>query len=230
MSAKRGREASDQAAWRRRGKALARLLEAVEFHKVDWREARHFRKALEEVNSLPHPDVELFLGVEIAAGWLAHLIRAIALDENATPYQTQLIIGAVRAIIENGGLALAAQRIVGSREIDFKSKLLEDKICAEDELRKKQTKPAAEAKKTASAQIDEILLDCAGPYRTDDGWAPGTPKKIRPGVLREIKKRNADNELLPPKGRPKPIKNLGVNAITKRLARLSKDERTSVLK
>jgi hypothetical protein len=46
--------------WRRRGKALARVLEAVENHKVDWRESRHIRKVLEEVDSLPQPDVELF--------------------------------------------------------------------------------------------------------------------------------------------------------------------------
>jgi hypothetical protein len=70
MSAKRGTEASDHAAWRRRGKALARVLEAVENHKVDWRESRHIRKALEEVDSLPQPDVELFLGVEMPDGLL----------------------------------------------------------------------------------------------------------------------------------------------------------------
>jgi hypothetical protein len=54
MSAKCSREASNQTAWRRRGKALARVLESVENHKVDWRGSQSFRKALEEVDSLPH--------------------------------------------------------------------------------------------------------------------------------------------------------------------------------
>jgi hypothetical protein len=110
MSAKRGREASDQAAWRRRGKALARVLEAVENHKVDWRDSRHIRKALEEVDSLPRPEVELYMGIEMAAGWLAHLIREFALDESATPRQMQLVIGTAHGIIENGGFAWAAQQ------------------------------------------------------------------------------------------------------------------------
>ena len=93
MSAQRCREASDSAAWQRRGKALARMLEVVENHKVDWRESKHIRKALEEVDSLPQPDVELFLGVEMAAGWLAHLIREFALDESASPRQMEVVIG-----------------------------------------------------------------------------------------------------------------------------------------
>jgi hypothetical protein len=79
-----------------------------------------------------------------------------------------------------------------------------------------------EAKKTASAQIDDILLNRAGPYRTDDGWAHGTTKKIQPAVHKDIEKLNAENESLPHKGRPKPIKKLGANAITRRLARLKR--------
>jgi hypothetical protein len=79
-----------------------------------------------------------------------------------------------------------------------------------------------EAKKTASAQIDDILLNRAGPYRTDDGWAHGTTKKIQPAVHKDIEKLNAENESLSAKDRPKPIRKLGANAITKRLARLTR--------
>jgi hypothetical protein len=229
MSAKRGREASDHAAWRRRGKALARVLEAVENHQVDWRDSRHIRKVLEEVDSLPQPDVELFLGVEIAAGWLATLIREFALDENATLGQTQFVINAARAMIENGGLALAAQKIVGDREVDFKSKPLEDELHARKESQKKQTQPMNKAKKTRSAQKDEIILNRAAPYRTDDGgWKHGTTKKIQPHVNEDIVKLNAENESLPLKDRPKPIRKLGLRAISSRLERLKKHERTIV--
>jgi hypothetical protein len=68
MSASRDGRASDLAVWRRRGKALARVLESVETHKVDWSGSQSFRKALEEVDSLPHPELELYLGVEFSAG------------------------------------------------------------------------------------------------------------------------------------------------------------------
>jgi hypothetical protein len=232
---KGGQEVSREASlWRRRGKALARVLEAVENHKVDWRESRHIRKVLEEVDSLPQPDVELFLGVEIAAGWLAHLIREFALDENATLSQTRFIINAARAMIENGGLALAAQKIIGSREVDFTSKPLKDELHARKESQNKQTKRATETKKTDSAQVDEIILDLGRPCRTDDGWKRGTPKKIQPDLHKAIKKlneeRRAADESLPPKKRRKPIPEIEVSAISHRLKWLNKDARTSVLK
>jgi hypothetical protein len=42
----------------------------------------------------------------------------------------QFIIATARGIIENGGFALAAQRIIGSREVDFTSKLLKNELQA----------------------------------------------------------------------------------------------------
>jgi hypothetical protein len=176
MSAKGGREASDQAAWRRRGKALARVLEAVENHKVDWRESKHIRKALEEVDSLLQPDVELYMGVEMAAGWLAHLIREFALNENATLHQMQFIIATARGIIENGGLALSAQRIIGSREVDFASKPLKDELHARKESQKKQTEGAAKERRRRKEFLDERVRVRAEEYLA----RPGISKRSRP--------------------------------------------------
>jgi hypothetical protein len=81
---------------------------------------------------------------------------------------------------------------------------------------------ATRATKNASAKINEIILNRAGPYSTDDGWEQGTPKKILPDVHKDIEKLNAENESLPPKRRPKPIKKLKVNTVTRRLARLTR--------
>jgi hypothetical protein len=208
MSAKRSREASDPAAWRRRGKALARVLEAVENHKVDWREARHIRKALEEIDSLPRPEVELYMGVEMAAGWLAHLIREFALDESATPRQMQFIIATARGIIENGGFALAAQRIIGSREVDFASKPLKDELHDRKESQKKQTQGAAKEKRRRREFFDERVRDRAEEYRA----RPGISKRSRPeAVAREI--RDAVNSDLKAVG----MEEVGVDAIGRRL-------------
>jgi hypothetical protein len=150
------------------------------------------------------------------------LIREFALDENATLSQTRFIINAARAMIENGGLALAAQKIIGSREVDFTSKPLKDELRARKESQKKQSQNATEAKKTASAQVDKIILKHAEPYRTEEGWKHGTTKKMLKDVNEEIDKLNAENESLPPKVRPKPIKNLGESALSHRLARLKR--------
>lgn len=241
MSAKRGREASDQAAWRRRGKAFARLLESVEFHRVDWRESGHMRKALEEVDSLPHPELELYMGVEIAAGWLAHLIREFALDECTTPRQMQLVIGTARGIIENGGFAWAAQQIIGRRgvqllESEFKPKA--DELSAFKQAKKDRTWQANEANRALSAMVDEIILKHSCKYITDDGWARGTAGKIEKVVNKDIDKLNAERRTahefemagLAPNKRKKfvSIDNVGVSAISKRLNAFL-DERTSVL-
>ena len=208
MSAKRGREASDHAAWRRRGKALARVLESVENHKVDWRESRHIRKALEEVDRLPQPDVELFLGVEIVAGWLAHLIREFALDESATAGQTQFIIRTARAIIENGGLALAAQRIIGSREVDFASKPLKDELHARMESQKKQTQQAAKERGRRKEVRDERVRVRAEEYLARPGISKrSTPESIAEGIIGLV------TDDLKAVG----IKEIGVDAIATRL-------------
>jgi hypothetical protein len=216
MSAQRCREASDSAAWQRRGKALARMLEVVENHKVDWRESKHIRKALEEVDSLPQPDVELFLGVEMAAGWLAHLIREFALDESATPRQMQLVIGTARGIIENGGFALAAQKIIGSREVDFTSKPLKDELHARKESQEKQTQEAAKEKRRRKEFLDERMRVWAEEYLA----RPGISKRSRPGsIAREI--RESVNSDLKAAG----MKEVGVQAIANRLPKNLTTER-----
>jgi hypothetical protein len=102
-------------------------------------------------------ETELHLGVEIAAGWLAHLIREIALDANATLRQMQFIIGATRAIIENGGFALAAQKIIGSREVDSTSKPFKDELHATKESRKKQTERATGVRRRKKELLDELV-------------------------------------------------------------------------
>ena len=94
------------------------------------------------------------------------------------------------------------------------------------------TRPAAatKAKKTDSAQIDEIILNRAFPYRTENGWEHGTPKEIQPDVNRDINKLNAErsaaHESHPDKKRQKRrvrlIPNLEPNTISRRLARLKR--------
>jgi hypothetical protein len=95
------------------------------------------------------------------------------------------------------------------------------------------TRPAqaTKAKKTDSAQIDEIILNRASPHRTDDGgWERGTLKKIQPDVERDVNKINAErraaHESLPDKKRQKrPVRlipNLEPNTISRRLARLKR--------
>jgi hypothetical protein len=97
-----------------------------------------------------------------------------------------------------------------------------DQLEALKRLNDTRPQNATKANKTGSAKIDEIILNRADPYRTEDGWEHGTTKKIQPDVDKDIEKLNAENESLPHKGRPKPIKKLGANAITRRLARLKR--------
>jgi hypothetical protein len=215
MSAQRGREASDSAAWRRRGKALARVLEAVENHKVDWRESRHIRQAQEEVGSLPRPEIELYLGVEIAAGWLAHLIREIALDKNATLHQMQFIIGAARGMIENGAFALAAQKIIGSREVDSKTKWFKDKLHARKESQKKQTTLASRKRRERKELLDELVPALAAELRAIPGKSKFTHESIARGILESV------NSKLLAAG----MKGVGVDAIADRLRKKPTAER-----
>ena len=218
MSAKRGREASDKVALRRRGKALARVLEAVENHRVDWIGSQSFRKALEEVDSLPHPDVELYLGVEIAAGWLAHLVRAFALDENTTRSQMQLVIGTARAIVENGGLALAAQRIIGSRDLYITTKQFSDSLLAGKKAREKQTRPGAEARGRKKTLLDALvpILGKEEWQKEKDKKSKSTPQNIAGKILESV------NTKLSEKG----IRGgVGVEAIAGRLRAIPTDER-----
>jgi hypothetical protein len=210
MSAKRGREASDQAAWRRRGKALARVLESVENHKVDWRGSQSFRKALEEVDSLPHPDVELYLGVEIAAGWLAHLVREFALDENATPSQMQLVIGTARAIVENGRLALAAQKIIGSREVYITTKQFGDALLAGKKARGNQTKPAAQARREKKEFLGEWVPVLAAEHCAKPGKSKSAPETVAEAILDSVNSKLSEAGLA---GK----KRVGVDAIASRL-------------
>jgi hypothetical protein len=90
-----------------------------------------------------------------------------------------------------------------------------------------RTNTATHTKKTGSAQIDEIIMKHAGPYRTEDGWQHGTPKNIRPAVNRGIDKLNAErraaHESLPHKKRRfRLIPNLESNTINRRLNRLKR--------
>jgi hypothetical protein len=209
MSAKRGTEASDQA-WRRRGKALARLLESVEFHKVDWRESRHVRKALAEVDSHPSPDLELYLGVEIAAGWLSHLIREFALDENTTPRQMELVIGAARGIIESGGFAWAAQQRIGSRDVDTTSKGFKDDLHAEKEARKRQTVPAGRKRRKKKEFLDEWVPVLAAEYCAKPGKSKSAPEAVAEAILDSINSKLSEAGLA---GK----KSVGVDAIANRL-------------
>ena len=216
MIAKHGREASDQAAWRQRGKALARVLESVENHKVDWRGSQSFRKALEEVNSLPHPDVELYLGVEIAAGWLAHLVREFALDENATLSQMQLVIGTARAIVENGGLALAAQKIIGSREVYITTKQFGDALLAGKKAREKQTKLASQVRREKKTFLDELVPALGKEQWAKPGKSKSTPQRIAEEIFESVNMKLSEAGI---KG------GAGVDAIAGRLRAIPTDER-----
>jgi hypothetical protein len=224
MSAKRAREASDPENWCRRLTALARLLEAVENHEIDWRKSRHIKKAWEEIEAIPHPEFEISMGVQMAAGWLAHLIRAIALDEKANLGlgQMQFIINVVRELMKNAGYVLAAQQIIESRGVD--------ELNALKRSNKDRTRPATLKKRNISAQIDKIIMTRASKYRTDDGWERGTPSKIKPVVNKDIGRLNGEmlvaheSEMakFPQKKRKDfvRIEELGADAISRRLNRM----------
>jgi hypothetical protein len=214
VDTKPGGEASDAPSWRRRLTALARLLESVEKRNVDWHKSRHIKEALKEIHAIPHPEFEISMSVEMAAGWLAHLIRAIALDEKANPGQTQIIFNAVRELMKNAGYALAAQQVIEN---------------ARKQSNKDQTRSATKTRITLSAQVDEILWRCASKYRRDDGWERGTPRKIEKIVNKYIDKLNEERRSahesemakLPMKRRKdfRPIPNLGADAISRRLTK-----------
>ena len=110
------------------------------------------------------------------------------------------------SLMVNLGFLLRASGSSADRLMESESNELE----ALKRLNDTRTQNATKANKTASAQVNEIILKHACPHRTEDGWEHGTPKKIQPGVHKDIDKLNAENESLPPKGRPKPIKKLGV--------------------
>jgi hypothetical protein len=115
-----------------------------------------------------------------------------------------------------------ADRLMESDSNEFKAlKLLNDT----------RPQPATKARKTDSALINEIILNRASPYRTDDGgWERGTLKKIQLDVEEDIKKINAErraaHESLPDKKRQKRrvrlIRDLEPNTISRRLARLKR--------
>jgi hypothetical protein len=122
------------------------------------------------------------------------------------------------SLMVNLGFLLRASGSSADRLMESESKELE----ALKRLNDTRAQDATKAKKTASAQTDKIILNRAGPCRPDGGWAHGTPKNILRDVHKDIERHNAESKSLPPKDRPKPIKKLGVNAITRRLARLKR--------
>jgi hypothetical protein len=144
------------------------------------------------------------------------LIRYIALDENATLGQVQFIINSARGIIENGGLALAAQRIIGSREVDSTSKPFKDELDATKKARRKQTEGANEARREKKKFLDELV-----PALGKEQWAkPGKSKFTAQSIAEEILK--PVNTKLSEAG----IKGgAGVEAIAGRLRAIPTDER-----
>jgi hypothetical protein len=148
----------------RKARALEKLLVSLEHHRRDWRTSKHARQAIREVSALFEPEIELYLGVETAAGWLGHLIRAFALDENASDGQRQLVINAVQGLVTNAMFAWAAEHTLGGKAIQ---KLTQDQdalLFARKEeqeallqAKKTQTKAATDKRLETSAPMDQII-------------------------------------------------------------------------
>jgi hypothetical protein len=151
-----------------------------------------------------------------------------ALADEAVRSSLMVNLGFLLVASNNAG-ALASEAAGSGAPTDIAPDLgaVIDELNAFKQRDKDRPAAATLAKKTASAQVDEIILNRAGPYRTDDGWAHGTPKKIQPAVERDIGKLNAERraacESLPHKKRRfSPIPKLEASAISHRLNRLKR--------
>jgi hypothetical protein len=199
-----------------RARALGKLLQDIEQHRVDWRAASHIKRAMAEVQTQADFELELYLGAEMAAGWLGWLINEIALDPNASDRQRQVVIAAASGIMTNGALAWAA----ADRMDDKSARRLTEEQTGRLEDKRRQTEDAAAKTRENSAIMGEVIFRHADadrrrhPSASDERIAAN----IHPKVNDELRQMGHENRSRS-KRTNQASEVIGVDAIAARLRR-----------